>query len=442
MNNVLVFKVDRLTRNTKNLLELVELFEENNCSFNSLTESIDTSTASGRMFLKIIGIFAEFERENIVERVKVGMERKVKEGYTLATGKISYGYEKAKGQKVQTIEVNESKIVKEIFSMFVDKSISMNEIARILNRRKIPTRMKVSWEATTIKAMLSNPTYIGRVRYSLSDKSKYFELDGHHEPIISEELFYLAQEKFRNNSYTIKTKRPREESYFCGVLTCSMCRSKYTTHNYLCKSDNGENEYKTSYRCLKRKSCNPDISCKCPAINHGKVEKAFCEYIQNISDITEYKDINIEENTKKAEQEMLKNIVEFEKKLDSVHNRKKQVMEQYVQGNIDFDEYKKMKNMFNGNFEDLEEELQRQKDELSNITQAPKVLNEDIIFDLKQNWDKLSNNERMIFLQRFVKRINITVEKANRSNSTVKIDNIEFQTGELPKREHVRQKLR
>ena len=53
VNNVLVFKVDRLTRNTKNLLELVELFEVCNCTFNSLTESIDTDSPSGRMFLKI-----------------------------------------------------------------------------------------------------------------------------------------------------------------------------------------------------------------------------------------------------------------------------------------------------------------------------------------------------------------------------------------------------
>ena len=53
VNNVLVFKVDRLTRSTKNLLELVELFEDCNCTFNSLTESIDTDSPSGRMFLKI-----------------------------------------------------------------------------------------------------------------------------------------------------------------------------------------------------------------------------------------------------------------------------------------------------------------------------------------------------------------------------------------------------
>ena len=75
VNNVLVFKIDRLTRSTKDLIDLMELFNNYDCDFNSLNESIDTSSATGRMFIKIIGIFAEFERENIVERVKLGFER-------------------------------------------------------------------------------------------------------------------------------------------------------------------------------------------------------------------------------------------------------------------------------------------------------------------------------------------------------------------------------
>ena len=81
VKNVLVFKIDRLTRSTADLIYLIDLFGKYDCAFNSLTESIDTQTASGRMFLKIIGIFAEFERENIIERTKVGIERKVREGY-------------------------------------------------------------------------------------------------------------------------------------------------------------------------------------------------------------------------------------------------------------------------------------------------------------------------------------------------------------------------
>ncbi|MCL2096063.1 MAG: recombinase family protein, partial [Oscillospiraceae bacterium] len=60
VQNVLVFKIDRLTRSVGDLVYLTELFNNQNCAFNSLTESVDTQSESGRMFLRIIGIFAEF----------------------------------------------------------------------------------------------------------------------------------------------------------------------------------------------------------------------------------------------------------------------------------------------------------------------------------------------------------------------------------------------
>ena len=115
VKNVLVFKIDRLTRSTADLIYLVDLFNANDCEFNSLMESIDTQTASGRMFIKIIGIFAEFERENIIERTRVGVERKVKEGYSLCTSSASFGYDRVKGQKIQTVNPAEAEVVRDIF---------------------------------------------------------------------------------------------------------------------------------------------------------------------------------------------------------------------------------------------------------------------------------------------------------------------------------------
>ena len=99
VNNVLVYKIDRLTRSTKNLIELIELFNQHQCAFNSLNEAIDTSTATGRMFLKIVGIFAEFERENLAERIRLGYERKAREGFSMCTLIPSYGYDRQKGQR-------------------------------------------------------------------------------------------------------------------------------------------------------------------------------------------------------------------------------------------------------------------------------------------------------------------------------------------------------
>jgi site-specific DNA recombinase len=444
VNNVLVFKVDRLTRSTKNLLELVELFEECGCAFNSLTESIDTDTPSGRMFLKIIGIFAEFERENLVSRLKLGFERKAKEGYTLANNIISYGYDKPKGQKIQTINIEEAKILKEIYSLYIDKNKSMTQIARILNQRKIPTKTNApAWDVSTIKSILTNPTYIGKVRYSTEDPNRYFEAQGHHERLISDEQFYLAQEKIKNMPQISRTKRPKEEHYFCGVLTCSACGSKLTTHNYTVKTG----EKKCTYRCFRNTTHKPaEITCKAPEISHEKVEKVFSEYIKNINDLTETDDINTDGNKAEKERELLEYIKNLEVKIINLQARKKSIMEQYVGEKITFEEYRGMLDVFNEKYQALEDELQRSRSQISEENEAPQILKEDIILNLKENWDCLTNNERMMFLQRFIKKITVTVEKEQAKSNIVRIDGIEFNTSfeplDIDKKKSVKNTLR
>jgi len=429
VNNVLVFKVDRLTRSVKNLVELVDLFEEYNCAFNSLTESIDTDTPSGRMFLKIIGIFAEFERENLVSRLKMGFERKAREGYTLANARMSYGYDKEIGQKIQEIVPHEAKIVKEIFSMYLDENISMNQIAKSLNTRKISTKLNGKmWDSGGIKKILANPTYIGKIRYSTTDESKYFEVDGHHEPIISDEQFYLAQDKLSNTSRISRTKRPREQSYFCGVLTCGSCGGKFTTQNHHSNKtdESGNKVYKTSYRCINKIYHNDAVTCTSPNIIHDKVEAAFSEYIKKIDNLTEIEETEIENNKTKKERELQEYAENCEKKLLQLQNHKRKVMEQYAGEEISFDEYKKLLKILNEKEETLQDELKNTRSKLPEVAETPDLCKEDIIENMQENWDLLDNNERMIFLQRFVKKLSIKVEKENATVSNVSIESIEY----------------
>lgn len=73
-DRVVVWKLDRIGRSMKHLIELIELFDEKGVEFVSLKENIDTSTATGKMLFHIIAAFAEFERENMIERTKAGVD--------------------------------------------------------------------------------------------------------------------------------------------------------------------------------------------------------------------------------------------------------------------------------------------------------------------------------------------------------------------------------
>jgi len=418
VENVLVFKLDRLTRSIVDLINLVDLFNKHNCAFNSLTESIDTQSATGRMFIKILGIFAEFERENISERIRLGFERKAKEGYSLVTYNPSYGYDREKGQKIQTINEAEAVIVKEIFAMFLDKHMSYYKIAKDLNNRNIPTKTNAVWSGGTVKAILTNCNHKGYVRYAVTDEKRNFETNGLHEPIISEEMYDEVQELIKNMSVKVYKKHPKEENCFSGIAFCGICGSKMVTHGDYTKDSAGYTA-PASYRCLKR------FSKKCIASDarHIKVEKAFLEYINGIKDFDTLDEVQlaIKQDIKNQNLELLSNLKKQHEKLG---RKEKEILEKYVHGNIDFDGYIVVKNS-----------IDKEKREISNLIATTEdfideeitIKKENIIKSLKENWEHLSNAEKRQFIINFVEKIEIVNEREpGKRAGVVKVLNVEF----------------
>jgi len=412
VKNVLVFKIDRLTRSTADLLYLVELFNQYDCAFNSLMESIDTQTASGRMFLKIIGIFAEFERENIVERVTLGNERKAREGYTLASWRISYGYDRPKGQEIQTINKAESVIVREIFEMYVRQGMSITGIARALNLRGVPTKEGSTWSNATVKSVLTNHTYIGKVRYHIVDKKTSAIYDGLHEAIISEELFDEAQELIAKNVRNAPTKRPREKSYFTGMLLCAKCKNRFFPHT--------NREY-IRYLCTGKRFA----LCNASSMDHRNVETAFSEYIEKIQTLSEIDAVEIKKQ-EEVRQEAQQAIQAYQEKQQQLKRREKEIMQLYVHNEIEFDAYKAMKKQIANDLEVVQKEIAR-LDVLVEKEKEPTLKREEIIADLKQNWEALTPTERRQFLVRFVKSIYVVNEiPEGKRIGTVRIIDVEF----------------
>lgn len=419
ITNVLVYKIDRLTRSTKNLIELIDLFNKHDCAFNSLNESIDTSSATGRMFLKIVGIFAEFERENLAERVRLGFERKAREGYTSSIWIQSYGYNRENGNKVQDIFPEEAAIVRRIFSMYLHDDYAINKIQKILNVEKIPTKKHKKWATTTIKQILTNPTYIGKVRYATEDANRYFEADGKHEPIISEAMYYEVQEKLQKIKGVTRTKRPRSGVYYCGVLYCKSFGRKYTT-KWSYSKDASKNAIHPYYRCAN--ALEGDCSNK-NIISHSKVEKAFQTYIANIENFSE-----IENTDTNDAQDALDNTTELETiaaEIAQIERKANEVMVLFMENQIEFDAYQQM--VKHGS--EKREELTARLNLLENLeaSRESRYSKQEILANIRENWQELDNEHRLQFVQKFIKKIVIHKEPSPDVKFGIAIvDNIEF----------------
>lgn len=420
VNNVLVFKIDRLTRSTADLIYLVNLFNDCDCAFNSLCESIDTQTAAGRMFIKIIGIFAEFERENIVERTKVGFERKVREGYTLATRTPSYGYDRSIGEKVQVINQNEAVIVREIFDMFTNKNMSYLEIARNLNERNIPTKENAIWHSRTVKNVLTNCNYIGKVRYATKDESRHFETEGAHEPIISNELYEETQNLIKKIAVKCYTKRPNEEHYFSGVLYCSKCGGRLVTHGSYRRDKDGNPKTDCDYRCSNyiKKTCNAGN------VNHKKVEIAFREYIDKIANFEIPDELQTEEK-KKLQKQNSECADRLNKQYKVLEQKEKELLKLYISNSIDFEHYIEIKQSLEQEKESVFSQLQSLESTI-NEREEETISREDIIRNLRENWDLLSDHEKQQFLIKFVDKIIIESHKQPNRQNNVEIVDVQF----------------
>lgn len=420
VKNVLIFKIDRLTRSTADLIYLINLFNDYNCAFNSLCESIDTQTPSGRMFIKIIGIFAEFERENIVERTKLGFERKVKEGYSLCTRTASFGYTRNIGDKVQRINEKEAIIVREVFDMFVNQGMSFLDIAKNLNKRNIPTKENATWTSRGIKNILTNCNYIGKVRYATKDEARNFEVQGNHEPIISNELYEETQNLINKISIKSYTKRPKEENYFSGFLFCEKCGARLVVHDDYYTKKSGEKIFKSAYRCSNyiRKTCTASN------ISQKNVEIAFMKYIEQIEDFSEISEIQLEE-TRKAKDINNKLIGKLNNQLKNLENKEKEILSSYVDNKLKFDRYIQLKDY-------IEMEKSKIREQLEEIpvveedTEEMIIQKEDIIKSLKENWEFLTNAEKRLFLLKFVDKIVIVNQLQNSRRGIAKITDIRF----------------
>ena len=175
ISKVVVYKIDRISRNIVDFYNLHAMMNENGCEICSAKEEFDTSTPNGRFMMGLLAVFAQMERENIQLRVKDNYYYRIQDG-RWPGGPAPFGYTNAKTkEKVPTLVVNEQEIgaVRLAFSLYADSpTISLGKVARTLEKSGYKARKREAFDNVTIARMLQNPVY------AVADKMlyKYYQI--------------------------------------------------------------------------------------------------------------------------------------------------------------------------------------------------------------------------------------------------------------------------
>lgn len=305
---VLVYKLDRLSRSVSDINELLQTFDKNNVSFKSATEPYDTTTAQGKLLINIFASLAQFEREQLSERVRMGMEKKTKTG-NWKGGMAPYGY-KVIDKKLE-IDKTEEEVIKKVY--LLTKSYGFFTVARKLSELGYQTKNGDNWHVDTVRGIANNPVYAGYLTFSESsldykkpaNEKKLFE--GNHPRIIPREEFWELQDILTRRRGS-GGKRETSNYYFSSILKCGRCGHSMSGH----KSPSGK-----TYRCSGKKAGK---SCSSHIIKEeyllSTVLSQLDDLFKNIKGTTEITDVT-QEKIYQLEQE-LKSIQKLIKKQKSM----------------------------------------------------------------------------------------------------------------------------
>lgn len=165
---LLVIKMDRIHRNSRNFMNMMEALTKHGKMFVSQSEALDTTNALGRFVVDMIQRLAQLESEQIGERTYMGMREKAETLETTDSGKRTMGFTPPFGYRIEDgslkADPDELPIVSEMFADYLNGS-KVDEICWSLNRQGILTRRGNPWNKRNMSTILHNPVYAGYMRW-------------------------------------------------------------------------------------------------------------------------------------------------------------------------------------------------------------------------------------------------------------------------------------
>lgn len=271
---VIVYRLDRISRNIADFYGLYQLMEQNQVEFVSINEQFDTGSPMGRAMMGILIVFAQMERESIQERITDNYYKRIATDGRWPGGPAPFGFGNGRtaDQKPTLIPNEEMRLVERAFALYVnDLRSSLGSVAHQLYEEGYRSRRKSGrFDNVTIARILQNPVYAQAdkllYRYYVSRQAKMIgteeEWDGttsahivgkrvgnintrsytdlHNQTIyrtnfagvIPSEIFLAAQDRLARNEQLGWTNHPRKMQELAGLIKCKKCGYAVKTNNY------------------------------------------------------------------------------------------------------------------------------------------------------------------------------------------------------------------
>jgi site-specific DNA recombinase len=387
----LVFsKLARLTRNAKELMNFSEFFQEHQTDLVSLSESIDTSSPSGRLFYNLVASMAQWEREEITDRIKSSVLVRAKLGKPLS-GKAPYGY--TWKDKKLVVHPEEGPVRKLIYELFEEHQ-RIKTVARVLSERGYRTRNNKKWSDMAVRFQLKDPTAKGvhRRNYTRSmgvGKPWGLKPESEHifnevEPVVASELWDRCN-KLLDARY-LKRERPAKKPahLFSGFVVCKCGEKMYVPTK------------SPKYTCQK---CRTKIPCL-------DLEDLFLEevkdYLVNPDNVLSYLS-----KVSTAQVDMEAHLMHLQKESAKIKTDTDRMLTLYLDGSVSSEEFKVFNQPLSERRPQIQEEIIRLQAELD-LLKIDSLSSEQLVaeaVDLHARWPGMAPDEKRRVAEQMVRSI-------------------------------------
>lgn len=415
LNYIVAYKLDRITRSVRDLEELISVLEQYNCFLLCDRDDVNTSTANGRFFVRMLTVLSQLEIEIVSERTKFGLNGAIKSGHI--PGQRPFGYKSAEDKRM-VIDNSTRPYVEKIFDMYLEGK-SFQQIANYFKENNIYS--KKNWKDTTIQKIIDNKIYMGDYeQYKRIGKQENLEPIVYMnvvEPIISRAKWEECQRQKERNQRTYT--RDRVYTFFQRLKCPNCCRIMK------CKGSGGTKRKYMYYTC---EHCRINF-------NEDHVEHLLRDFIY---DLLEY-DMAVKKFFLPVLEDKTNNIdtTSIDKEIRDLEKQRNRIKDLYIKGIVEIDDFKEDYKLI----EDKLANLESKKLELINLEtfnysphellaqrdlEKEKMIRLDTLNTvLKTKWNGMEKSEKQEFISKFIDTIEINKD----SKGNLILEKINFRNG-------------